>query len=303
MAANSFEEILEGIQEAELKEAIKQASEKYPDLKGGWMRQDDYSKKSNERDGKVKLAEKWSDWRKSNWLDDLNMTKEEAAARQKVLDLEGEVGALRQKVETEVTFEELHKEIDNLWDAKSKGVLTDKAFDEKYGKKLFNQEEYDKAVDAKLERNLAAVETIFGKTLPIVLKHKDEFGEVIDPLTVVEYAGKNGYQDLNKAYDSMVSDRRGQNRDKEMEAKLAAARKEGEDKANRERQMGVGGKIPVDTGRSEMSPLEERVFKSRVENKDNKPAITDEIKADGSGKLGHAVAEQYRLDKASGAGS
>lgn len=303
MAANSFEDILENIQEAELKEAIKQASDKYPDLKGGWMRQDDYSKKSNERDNKVKLAEKWSDWRKANWLDDLNMTKEEAAVRQRVQELEGEVGVLRQKVDTEVTFEELHKEIETMWDAKSKGVMTDKDFNDKYGKKLFNQEEYDKTVDEKLNRTLAAIENLYGKTFELGFKHKDEFGEVLNPLTVVEYAAKNGIQDLNKAYDSMVSDRRGQSRDKELEAKLAAARKEGEDKARREVQMSPTGKLPVDTGSSEMSPLQERVYKARVENKDNKPVIPDEIKADGSGRLGHAVAEQYRLDKASGAGS
>lgn len=298
MAVNSFDEVLANVQEPEWKEVFQKATEKYPDLKAGWMRQDDYSKKSNERDSKVKLAEKWEDWRKGNWDDAVGMTKAESELQKRLQVIELEAETLRQSREHEMTFEEVQKEIQKEMENRSKGFLTEDKFKQTYGNKLFDKESYDKNIDERLGRVVAGLENLYVGTYQLGFKHQKEFGEILDPLTVVDYANKNGMNDLTKAYDLMVHGRREETRNKEIETKIAEAKKQGAEEVRKEINMGPGGKMPSDSGSPNMTHLQERILRGNRIETDDKTKIPDEVKMDGSGRLGHHVAEQYRRDAA-----
>jgi len=295
--ANAFEELLEKIEEPEFKEVLTKAAEKYPDIKNNMLRQAEFSRKLNELDGKAKYADAWETWKKDNWDDTLKMTKAEAEAQQRIRDIEAENETLRQLQETgDVTFEQLNTEIEKAITAKTKGVLTEEQFQQKYGSKLFDKAAYDQEINQRVTNWTAGRDEMYLKILRLGFKNKDEFGEVLEPMDVIKYANENKIQDLEDAYNKMVAPRRTEKQNKELEAKLEAARKEGEIKGKQEAMMGVNGKMPTDSGAPEMSHLQERLL--RQKDADAKPVIPDEIKMDGSGKLGHAVADLYRKQKA-----
>lgn len=297
MSNNSFEEILESIQDDSIREVIKKEAESNPALKGGWLRQSEFSRKLNELDGKAKYADAWEKWKSDNWDETARMTKAEAEAQQKIREIESENETLRQLQETgDVTFEQLQSEVDKMVTAKTKGALTEEQFTQKYGSKLFDKDAYDKEINQRVTNWTAGRDEMYLKILKMGFKNKDEFGEVLEPLDVIKYANENKIQDLDVAYNQMVAPRRTEKQNKDIEAKLEAARKEGEIAGQQKAMMGVNGKMPTDSGAPEMSHLQERLL--RQKDADAKPVIADEIKMDGSGKLGHAVADLYRKQKA-----
>ena len=294
---NAFEELLDKIEEPEWKEALTQAAAKYPDLKNNQLRQAEFSRKLNELDGKAKYADAWETWKKDNWDDERKMTKAEAEAQQRIREIESENETLRQlQGDSDVTFEQLQSEVDKMVSSKLKGALTEEQFNQKYGSKLFDKDAYDKEINQRVTNWTAGRDDMYLKLYELGFKNKDEFGEILKPVDVIKYANENKIQDLEEAYNRMVSPRRTEKQNKDMEVKLEAARKEGEIKGKQEAMMGVNGKMPTDSGSPEMSHLQERLL--RQKDADAKPAIAEEIKLDGSGKLGHAVADIYRKQKA-----
>ena len=252
----------------------------------------------NELSGKAKYADAWEAWKAENWDDTAKMTKAEAEAQQRIREIETENETLRQlQGDSDVTFEQLQSEVDKMVSSKLKGALTEEQFNQKYGSKLFDKDAYDKEINQRVTNWTAALDDMyFCKLYELGFKNKDEFGEILKPVDVIKYANENKIQDLEEAYNRMVSPRRTEKQNKDMEVKLEAARKEGEIKGKQEAMMGVNGKMPTDSGAPEMSHLQERLL--RQKDADAKPAIAEEIKLDGSGKLGHAVADIYRKQKA-----
>lgn len=294
---NAFEDLIELIEEPEWKEAFTKAAEKYKPVKEYGLRQSDYSRKLNELGGKAKYADAWEKWKNENWDPDLKMTKAEAEAQDRIRAIESENETLRQLQETgDVTFEQLQSEVDKMVTAKTKGALTDEQFNQKYGTKLFDKVAYDKEVNERVTNWTAARDNMYLQLYELGFKHKDEFGEILKPADVIKFANEKGKQDLEEAYGMMVSSRRTEKQNKDMEAKLEAARKEGELKGKQEAAMGATGRMPSDTGAPEMSHLQQRLL--RGTEKEGEAKIPDEIKMDGSGRLGHAVADIYRKAKA-----
>lgn len=304
MAANSFDEILAQIAEPELKDALTKATEKYPDLKGGWLRQSDYSRKMNEFDGefktakaKAEYADKWEQWKNDNWLPDLNMTKEEEAATRRALDLEKEVETLRQSKEGDVTFEEIQAEVDKLVGAKMKGVVTEETL-KKDRENYLDKTTFEREMTNRLLQTENGLTHVFLKTYPLGFQHQKEFGEVLDPQELVKYAVEKKINDLGEAYNSMVATRRTEVQGKAMEEKLAEAKRQGAEEAKKAAAMGPNGRMPVDSGAPEMTHLQERIMKkSKSEDPDATKAIPEDVKADGSGRLAQLVAEQWRKDQ------
>lgn len=295
--ANAFEELLDKIEEPEWKEALTKAAEKYPDLKNNQLRQAEFSRKLNELDGKAKYADAWETWKTNNWDPELKMTKAEAEAQQRIREIESENETLRQLQETgDVTFEQLQSEVDKMVTAKTKGALTEEQFNQKYGTRLFDKEAYDKEVNQRVTNWTAARDNMYLQLYEMGFKHKDEFGEILKPGDVIKFANEKGKQDLEEAYNLMVSSRRTEKQNKDLELKLAEARKEGESKGRQEAAMGTNGRMPSDAGAPEMTHLQQRLL--RGTEKEGEAKIPDEIKMDGSGKLGHAVADLYRKAKA-----
>ena len=300
MAINSFDDVISAIKDETAKAALLKEAEGNPEIKGGWLRQADYSRKMNELDSRVKYASEWDTWKDGNWDPALGMTKGEARAFQTIRELETENLTLKGKVESEMTFEDVQKEVDKLWADKSKGVMTEEAFTQKFGNQYIPKGEYEKDVNTRLGNVLAGVEQLYGKTFQQALKHMKEFDEVIDPLSIVEYANKNGISDLEKAYGMMVDPRRKEKSDATYKAEIEAAEKRGEQKARQEVAMGPQGRMPTDSGAPEMGHLQQRLLKVRKEGET--PVIPDEVKMDGSGALGHSVAALYRQEQAGKAG-
>lgn len=295
--ANAFEDLIEILEEPELKEAFVKAGEKYKQVKEYGLRQSDYSRQMNELSGKAKYADAWEEWKRTEWNDELKMTKAEAKLQQELREMEAENETLRQlQGDSDVTFEQLQSEVEKMVTAKTKGALTEEQFNAKYGSKLFDKDAYDKEINQRVTNWTAGRDDMYLKLYELGFKNKDEFGEILKPVEVIKYANENKIQDLEEAYNRMVSPRRTEKQNKDMEVKLEAARKEGEIKGKQEAMMGVNGKMPTDSGAPEMSHLQERLL--RQKDADAKPVIPEEIKLDGSGKLGHAVADIYRKQKA-----
>ena len=296
MAINSFDDVIAAIKDETAKQALLKEAESNPEIKGGWLRQAEFSRKLNELDSRVKYANDWDAWKTKEWDDALGMTKGEAKAFGMIRELETENISLKGKVETEVTFEDVQKEIDKMWDAKSKGVMTEDTFSQKFGGKFVDKDTYEKDVNAKLGNVLAGVEQLYGKTSQLAMKHMKEFDEIIDPLSIVEYANKNGVSDLNKAYDMLVGPRREERTTESRKKEIEEAEKRGEQKALQQQAMGVNGRMPTDNGAPEMGHLQNRLLKVKKEG--DTPAVPDDVKMDGSGSLAHSVAAIYRQEQA-----
>lgn len=296
--ANAFEELLGQVQEPEWKEALSKASEKYPDLKNNMLRQAEFSRRMNDADAKVKLSDKWEEWKKGNWDDALGMTKAEAELQKRLQATELEAETLRQSREAEMTFEEVQREIRKEMETGSKAFMTEDKFKQTYGTKLFDKESYDKDINERLNRVVTGLENLYTGTYQLGFQHQKEFGEILDPVSVVEFANKNGMSDLPKAYDMMMQGRREEVRNKDLEIKLADAKKQGAEEALKERAMGTQGRMPDGAGAPEMTHLQQRILRGNQIESEDKAKIPDEVKMDGSGRLGHHVADQYRRDLA-----
>ncbi len=309
MAANTFEEILESIKDDSVREVLKKEAEANAALKGGWLRQSDYSRKLNELEGRAKYADAWEKWKGENWDEDLKMTKAEAQAQERIRDIQAENETLRQLQEAgDVTLEQLAQEFDRLFATKAKGVMTEQAFNDKFGKRLFDKDAYDKEINERVTNYTAARDNMYLGLYQIGFKHKDEFGEVLNPLDVIKYANENNIQDMALAHERMVSPRREERRkaeetkrEEKTKTDLEAAKQAGIAQGRQEAAMGSGGRMPSDAGVPEMTHLQERLLRPAKKPEDQ--LIPEEVKMDGSGKLGQAVADLYRRQKLEGTGA
>jgi len=319
-----FDSLLEKIEDEERRrnfEAILSEEQGLAEeLKGGLLRQEEFSRKMNEVSAQAKEAEElqrrfeslaqeyqqtkekleeWNQWYEEAWDTERRTTKAHAramdeleAARQKIAELETMVEA-----GDEMTLEDLNKRFNEL--IQQYGVLTRKELEE--GKFV---------TDEKLRQALGywglSAEEVLADLETTADRHKDEFGEILDRSKLLQFAREKKLP-LNQAYEEFVKDqreaaqkKREEERAKEIEEKLKEARRKGEEEARKKLAMGDGGTIPVDVAPPEPGALEKRLQRDSAKLSDDlsSPEALKEIKL-GQGILARAAAQEYRKKMAS----
>lgn len=295
MAGNSFDQVL-----AELKVPVedldlpfKEVVEKHKGLREGYLRQSEFSRKMNQVDKDLQNLGKWQDWRTEYWDEEHGMTRGEYQLSQQREQLEGQVKSLTDSLTSGdgMTFDELLPDIDKHLTAqgfvkKADAVARKDIFDDKGAPKFASPE----VVNSQLE----GFGYLFNQIIPATFKHKDEFNEVLEPGQLLEYANKNGIQDIGKAYESWVAPRRTEAANKKHAEDIEAAKKAGAEEALKNQAMGQEGRMPVDQGGQEMGHMQRRVLAG---DKASEGALIPDDVPLGKGIVSARVAEQYMKDK------
>lgn len=235
MAENGFNSLLDSMEVID-REAFTSVVGKYPELKNGFLRQSDYSKnmdllrdKSNEFDTQLAALQQWSDENIAEHHENGTIvTKNEALYKNRTAELEQEL--LRVK-ETEMTFDDLSKNLDTLGYAKKSDFET----------VLSGKEQ-------EVNRNFEGYMTANLKLQKAGFNHLKEFGEPLDPeeFFTKQVVEKKNY-DIDRAYSDYVADRRTQRQQVEFDQKIEAARVEERTKAKQEFAMSNTGHMPTDS--------------------------------------------------------
>lgn len=220
----NFDDILNQLDPTE-KEVLNQVVTKQPELKRGWMRQDDYSRKLDEfrnQENTFKeiatYAQGWDEWAEKNWDPDNKSTKAEAALRNRIQELEAAYTAKGE----EVTFEDINK------------YITDKGLVQKdYVEGLLKQKE-----DA-FGQHLQGSAWVGAKLAQIGSRHTLEFNKEFNAPEFLTKVNEYGINDLDKAYDMYVSDTRKSREDEKLQLKLKEVEKEAFEKGKKEAIEGV----------------------------------------------------------------
>lgn len=270
MAVNSFDEILNGlVSDADDREVLESLASKYPDIKNGWLRQSDYSRKLDSFRDTEKKVEAWNKWAEDNWDTENNAPKMEIYWRNKAQELESQVG-------TDMTFDEIKNFTDNF--LTERGVMTKNDFESAINSKAA---EIDKGFQGSAYFSAVIAE----KTA----EHLSEFGK---PLKVREFIGKlgeYGTNDLDAAYDRYVLEERKTREEKQLEEKIERIRSEEREKAKQEvlSQLPNNGGLPIDQGEPIAGHLEARVRSIGQPDAAEKASL-------GDGTLAQIAAQAYR---------
>ena len=270
MAVNSFDEILNGlVSDADDREVLESLATKYPDIKNGWLRQSDYSRKLDSFRDTEKKVEAWNKWAEDNWDTENNAPKMEIYWRNKAQELESQVG-------TDMTFDEIKNFTDNF--LTERGVMTKNDFESAINSKAA---EIDKGFQGSAYFSAVIAE----KTA----EHLSEFGR---PLKVREFIGKlgeYGTNDLDAAYDRYVQEERKTRDEKQLEEKIERIRSEEREKAKQEvlSQLPNSGGLPIDQGEPIAGHLEARVRSIGQPDAAERASL-------GDGTLAQIAAQAYR---------
>lgn len=255
MAKNSFDDVLATVDE-KYREAIKAAAEEHPELKAGWLRQSDYSRKLDEHRDLLEYANKQKAWYVDNVveLEDGSVVTKRELELQRQLD---EAMANAGKGE-EMTAEQLREQMEAAFAAKG---FVDKETLQKEGSGLVTT--LSEMIEARLkEVQQAAVNAAYigGQFAQVALKHEKEFGEVPSQDDLFKYAAEKGINNLSDAYDQWVAPRRKEREEAAHKAELEAARAEERAKVLQEVGMQASS-MPDDHSGANMSAMERLVFK------------------------------------------
>ena len=101
---------------------------------------------------------------------------------------------------------------------------------------------------------VGGVHLYYGKVAPLMLKHQQEFGEVLDPTALMQFMTDKHLQDTTIGYDQFVAGKRAEiaaKKAEEVQAKhaadITAAEQRGREAALKEHAMGPGGVLPTDS--------------------------------------------------------
>ena len=259
--SNAFDNLLASASwgTPESRQAFEELVAKEPFLKEAVMLRADYSRNLDEMKSKLAKAEAWDVWEQGdpdngvpgNWDFDHNMTKAEYALQQRNLELQGRLEAAALGQGGEVTFDDLNKHLDT----KIKALGIDPT-------KFVAKEDFKTAVDSKVEEgrnynnytaNLATRATY------CMMKHKDEFGEILDPNDLFNFAQEKGISDLDVAHGQMVADKRQAKVDARIAEEKKAEREAGRKEGLQERAMGESS-MPTIDGSPDMGHLQKRLL-------------------------------------------
>ena len=130
-----------------------------------------------------------------------------------------------------------------------------------------------------------------------MFKHKDEFNEILDPMDVIKYTNENGFREVDKAYDAMMSTKRAEIAAKKSnEAHIEAAKLEGKKERLEGSQDGISRvRMPWITALRRWAICKRDSPTSPKEGET--PEIPDSAEL-GKGQLGRLAAEMFRKEQA-----
>jgi len=270
MAVNSFDDILNGlVGDSSDREALGDLASKYPEIKNGWLRQADYSRKLDSFRDTEKKVEAWNKWAADNWDADNEAPKMEIFWRNKAQALESQVN-------TDMTFEEIKGFTEGFLN--ERGVMTRTDFDSAINSKA---QEIDKSFQGSAYFSAVIAE----KTS----EHYSEFGKPLRVREFISKLGEYGTNDLDAAYDRYVLDERKTRGEKQLEEKIERIRGEEREKARQEvlSQLPNSGGLPIDQGDSIAGHLEVRIRSVGQPDAAEKASL-------GDGTLAQIAAQAYR---------
>lgn len=304
MAKNKFEELLASINglEDQDRQALLNVTEKHPELRDGWLRQnefsrnmDDLTKQRKEFDGERKqhetiLAEhprykeyheRMQKWWDQTWVPDAYGKDNGATKRE--LEKDALIKQLQSQVEVEMTFEDLNKEVSRLMDER----------------KFVGQESFEKALAEKeagvreyLDRNITGMSQLVVKGPKVAVKHFREFNEELDLDELVKFANDNKIADVEQAYNRMVEPKIKEREAKGWEAKVEQAKVEAREQALKEAGM-TSGKLPTDTTGPEMSHFQRFISKTKGEEEGKTQRVVPDDVEFGRGHVAQYAAPIY----------
>lgn len=246
---SGFEALLSAMQDPD-KAALSDLASKYPDLKGGILRQDDYSRKMNELQEVRKNAEQadmaaaqWETWRKANWLDDQGMTKAESEARQELERLKSEFEGKG----TDMTAEQLQQELNKAISAQ--GLMTQTQFQESVG-----------AIKKEYEGTLTNLANLNTATTRLALQHFKDYGDILDTEAMYRSAQEKGLSTAEAAYQDYTSALRSKIQTEAQQKAIEEAYNKGKAEAAMQVGMGVGGQMPGDSEGPVLGPLQQQLL-------------------------------------------
>lgn len=270
MAVNSFEEILNGlVSDTDDREVLEALATKYPEVKNGWLRQSDYSRKLDSFRETEKKVEAWNKWAEDNWDSENNAPKMEVYWRNKAQELESQVG-------TDMTFDEIKNFTEGFFN--ERGVMTKNDFESAINSKA---QEIDKGFQGSAYFSAVIAE----KTA----EHLSEFGKPLKVREFISKLGDYGTNDLDAAYDRYVADERKTRDEKHLEEKIERIRAEERAKAKQEvlAQLPNSGGLPIDQGEPTAGHFEARVRSVGQPDAAEKANL-------GDGTLAQIAAQAYR---------
>lgn len=240
MAVNSFDEVLNSlVGDPDDREVLENLSTKYPEIKNGWLRQSDYSRKLDSFRDTEKKVEAWNKWAEENWDKDNNAPKMEIYWRNRAQELESQAG-------TDMTFDEIKNFTEGLMT--ERGVMTKTDFESAINNKA---QEIDKGFQGSAYFSAVIAE----KTA----EHLSEFGKPLKVREFISKLGEYGTNDLDAAYDRYVAEDRKTREEKALEEKIERIRSEEREKAKQEVLAQHTGGLPIDQGEPTAGHLEAKL--------------------------------------------
>jgi hypothetical protein len=264
MATQSWEDIINAIPDESDRGQVAELANKYPDLRGGWLRQSDYSRQLDSLKPVKEELSQWQSWAESNWDFENNAPKAELYWRNRAQELENSKG-------DEMTFDDIGKYI------AEKGVITKdvlSAKEQEFGNHIQGTAYFAVALNEK------------------AAEYQHEFGK---PFKARDFAAKmaqSNAQDIDDFFDKYVAEDRNairQQKDQEREAKIRAEEREKTKQEILSRQ--VTSQYPVESDAPQMGHLEAKIKNLAA------PDALDKAQL-GQGTLAAIAAAEYRKQQA-----
>ena len=267
----NFDDIVNLLDPSE-RDVMNQIVVKHPDLKRGWQRQEDYSRKldefrNREREFSTKesefqtvanqfgavadYAKTWEGWAKDNWDEESGTTKAERALQGKIQELEANQGK-------EMTFDQINQLLSE------KGLVDNNTFNTVLTEK-----------ENSFTQSLQGSAWVGAKLAQIGSRHTLEFKKEFDAPTFLQKVNQYGVNDLDRAYDMFVADDRKERETAKAKESLEVAQKEAFEKGKQEamqtyiQQSGSSG-TPVMDQSNDIGPMQRR-FQGMADNTDAVP--------------------------------
>lgn len=255
---NAFDKLLASLPDEGDRQVITGLAEKHPVLRESVLMRADYSRNMDELKAErerlkdaVDYGQQWRKWYEDQWVP--NAYGEGKGATKRELDKDAQLQALEQakteleariQVGDEVTFNDLTAHLDKF--AQDKGFVSQAALKSELDKTLSGAKQ-------TVDQQLAGFAHVAMKAPRLAIRHYREFNEELDTDGLVDFASKNGFTDLDAAWNAQVAERRREAEAKKHAEELAEAEKRGAEKAAKELADKHPTPMPDDTTGPEMT--------------------------------------------------
>lgn len=234
----NFDDVLNILDPTE-KEVMTQVVSRHPQLKQGWMRQDDYSRKLDEFRPVLEFANAWDAWKEENWDENSKSTKAEALLMARIQELEA-------SQEGQMTFDQINQHITGLGLAKTadlNSILSEK--------------------EQAFTNSVQGTAYVGAKLAEIASRHVLEFKEPFKATEFLTKVGGYGTNDLDMAYEMHVRDARKSKDEEQLQARLKKIEADAFEKGKQEAVAGLiqsnGASItPTNDGSNDLGHFQRR---------------------------------------------